>query len=673
MSLKSEASSIQDGTTSDKTKISQPLIKSSSFTFITPETETKQTTVDNNTLKNFSFAAKFTEMSKTPTSTFDLPTSTLPKAEELNKSNIFGSDATTPKNLFPTSTNLFGSNSTTFGDSTAAKSGSNIFNTTTPSNVFACKTSITPTSSSNLFASKATTNGSVPVTTPPVFGNNTTSSSSFVGSVFNTPSTIFGSSATASSNLFGKNQEVSTSPFGANAKTANPFGPINTGSLFGSNLSSTFGTTTAKFEFGKSGSIFGQSMNNANIVAKTTDLKEGDNVVLKCSSDVSFASLAKNNSLVAPEFEKASDNGDQMRPFKFCNSGAPVFGFKQNTKTDSTSNSNTSKGEADEDDDENADDNYDPHYEPIIEMPDAIEVSTGEEEETPFFNERAKLFRYDTELKEWKERGVGQMKILHHPSNGTYRLLLRREQVHKLVLNQLITPTFELQPMTTCDKAWVWAGHNFVDGQSCLEKLAVRFKHEKTAKSFFDSVKSCVSAIKANVMSKQSEEPLPTTIENYEESPTQESDQVSSNSGSDSEEDYDEERPMFSESCTLYELSQNGDWVKLCPGTIEVYYDTEMCCAKIKFTNESEDEISCSVIGINTEMKLNENECVWKTVELANKDEMYWRELRAVFVLPEIASRFHYNYLEGITYAQEWKIYDDITNHPGLCEMEPSE
>lgn len=49
--------------------------------------------------------------------------------------------------------------------------------------------------------------------------------------------------------------------------------------------------------------------------------------------------------------------------------------------------------------------NYDPHYDPIIALPDEIVVSTGEEEEEKIFGERAKLYRYDATLKEWKERG----------------------------------------------------------------------------------------------------------------------------------------------------------------------------------------------------------------------------------------------------------------------------
>ncbi len=45
------------------------------------------------------------------------------------------------------------------------------------------------------------------------------------------------------------------------------------------------------------------------------------------------------------------------------------------------------------------------------------------------FKHRAKVYRYDGDAKQWKERGVGDVKILKHPGRGTFRILLRREQV----------------------------------------------------------------------------------------------------------------------------------------------------------------------------------------------------------------------------------------------------
>lgn len=45
------------------------------------------------------------------------------------------------------------------------------------------------------------------------------------------------------------------------------------------------------------------------------------------------------------------------------------------------------------------------------------------------FCNRAKLYRYDGPTKQWKERGIGDFKILHDPVTAKYRLLQRREQV----------------------------------------------------------------------------------------------------------------------------------------------------------------------------------------------------------------------------------------------------
>ena len=55
--------------------------------------------------------------------------------------------------------------------------------------------------------------------------------------------------------------------------------------------------------------------------------------------------------------------------------------------------------------------------------------------------------RFDPDGKEWKERGVGKLKILKHPAKGTFRVLLRREQVHKIAVNHAISKDIELKPM----------------------------------------------------------------------------------------------------------------------------------------------------------------------------------------------------------------------------------
>ena len=62
---------------------------------------------------------------------------------------------------------------------------------------------------------------------------------------------------------------------------------------------------------------------------------------------------------------------------------------------------------------------------PTIQMPDIVEVKTGEEDEEPQFVSRAKVFLFSDKDKEWKERGVGDFKILKHVKNSKFRFLLQ--------------------------------------------------------------------------------------------------------------------------------------------------------------------------------------------------------------------------------------------------------
>uniref|UniRef100_A0A1A9WNS8 E3 SUMO-protein ligase RanBP2 n=1 Tax=Glossina brevipalpis TaxID=37001 RepID=A0A1A9WNS8_9MUSC len=145
----------------------------------------------------------------------------------------------------------------------------------------------------------------------------------------------------------------------------------------------------------------------------------------------------------------------------------------------------------------NNDENYDPHYEPIIELPEEIVVKTGEEEELKLFGERATLFRWDSTDKAWKERGVGELKILYHPTRGTYRMLMRREQIYKLVLNHSIGVDFEFTNMNKNPKSFMWSCMNYGESsEGVLESLAVRFKKEELAERFSEKLKECIEASK---------------------------------------------------------------------------------------------------------------------------------------------------------------------------------
>lgn len=115
-------------------------------------------------------------------------------------------------------------------------------------------------------------------------------------------------------------------------------------------------------------------------------------------------------------------------------------------------------------------------FKPVIPLPELVEVKTGEESEEILFNERAKLLRFDPDSKEWKERGLGQMKILKDPKTGITRFLMRREQVHKVCCNHRIIQSIELKSSSTSEKAWTWYAVDYSEGEMKNELFAIRFK-----------------------------------------------------------------------------------------------------------------------------------------------------------------------------------------------------
>ncbi|KAG5455741.1 MAG: RanBP1 domain-containing protein, partial [Olpidium bornovanus] len=48
---------------------------------------------------------------------------------------------------------------------------------------------------------------------------------------------------------------------------------------------------------------------------------------------------------------------------------------------------------------------------------------------------RAKLFRFDSEAAEWKERGTGEVRFLQHKDLGKIRLVMRRDKTLKVCAN----------------------------------------------------------------------------------------------------------------------------------------------------------------------------------------------------------------------------------------------
>lgn len=98
---------------------------------------------------------------------------------------------------------------------------------------------------------------------------------------------------------------------------------------------------------------------------------------------------------------------------------------------------------------------------------------------------RAKLFRFDKPLKEWKERGVGDVKFLQHKETKKVRLLMRRDKTLKVCANHAVTSEMTLSPNVGSDRSWVWnVAADVSEGEPRQETLAIRFANSENANLF---------------------------------------------------------------------------------------------------------------------------------------------------------------------------------------------
>lgn len=95
---------------------------------------------------------------------------------------------------------------------------------------------------------------------------------------------------------------------------------------------------------------------------------------------------------------------------------------------------------------------------------------------------RAKLFRFDKESKEWKERGTGDVRLLKHKETSKVRLVMRRDKTLKVCANHYLSPDIKLQPNVGSDRSWVYnVTADVSDGEPNAETLAIRFANSESA------------------------------------------------------------------------------------------------------------------------------------------------------------------------------------------------
>lgn len=112
-----------------------------------------------------------------------------------------------------------------------------------------------------------------------------------------------------------------------------------------------------------------------------------------------------------------------------------------------------------------------------------------------FSTRRAKLFRFDSESAEWKERGTGDVRLLSHRETKKVRLVMRRDKTLKVCANHvseyiclvlpylsrlinccIVSADMRLQPNIGSDRSWVWkVAADYSEQPPTSETLAIRF------------------------------------------------------------------------------------------------------------------------------------------------------------------------------------------------------
>ena len=252
-----------------------------------------------------------------------------------------------------------------------------------------------------------------------------------------------------------------------------------------------------------------QESNAAKVESGSSAPQSGLFSSMNATGMVSFSQVASGASLeIDPSFLQQSTD------FKFQGTGQALFSTKQEVQGD-----------------ENPEAEANVYFKPIASLPETYEYKTCEKESEVVFEERCKLYRHDDNTKQWKERGVGTMKMMRDKSSGRIHLLMRRDQILKICCNHYIVSGMKIDYHTNSEKALLWftTADYSEEGNPLPQKLVARFKLPETAKKFKDIFEEAASDHKVP-MEKESSQQSPTESSNVSNSDDSNGDDGSSHS-----------------------------------------------------------------------------------------------------------------------------------------------
>lgn len=136
------------------------------------------------------------------------------------------------------------------------------------------------------------------------------------------------------------------------------------------------------------------------------------------------------------------------------------------------------------------------YFKPIVSVKKLENVQVDDENEEELFKMRSKLYRYTVDPEDggqWKERGVGDVRILKHKVRKTHRLVMRRDKTLKVCANHQLIGNMDIKQHGGNPKALVWTTPSDCSEEATgtAETLCIRFGKEESAEEFrkiFESV-----------------------------------------------------------------------------------------------------------------------------------------------------------------------------------------
>lgn len=136
-------------------------------------------------------------------------------------------------------------------------------------------------------------------------------------------------------------------------------------------------------------------------------------------------------------------------------------------------------------------------FEPVVKL-EEVEIKSGEEDEEVLYAMRSKLFIFGETLldkgtgkKSWKERGIGEVRLLRHREHQRIRVLMRQEKTMKVIVNHALDPRITLEPNAGSDRSWVWSAFDFAEGELVETVFALRFADSDIANNFKTKFEEC--------------------------------------------------------------------------------------------------------------------------------------------------------------------------------------